>query len=79
MDTRHAQTTRSSQSHNDVSKDYVFRSYVEHLSRLAQERPSDRALIVVNAQGETTLDYATLERRSRALASELQQRLVSAP
>ena len=74
MDTRHAQTTRSSQSHNDVSKDYVFRSYVEHLSRLAQERPSDRALIVVNAQGETTLDYATLERRSRALASELQQR-----
>lgn len=74
MDTRHAQTTRSSQSHNDVSKDYVFRSYVEHLSRLARERPSDRALIVVNAQGETTLDYATLERRSRALASELQQR-----
>lgn len=74
MDTRHAQKTRSSQSHNDVSKDCVFRSYVEHLSRLARERPSDRALIVVNAQGETTLDYATLERRSRALASELQQR-----
>ncbi|WP_240538633.1 condensation domain-containing protein [Halomonas sp. SH5A2] len=29
---------------------------------------------MVNAQGEITLDYATLERRSRALASELQQR-----
>ncbi|WP_217987321.1 non-ribosomal peptide synthetase [Vreelandella alkaliphila] len=56
-------------SHNDA-----FNSYAEHLSRLARERPSDRALIVVNAQGETILDYATLERRSRALASELQQR-----
>ncbi|OAZ97104.1 hypothetical protein ADS46_17400 [Halomonas sp. G11] len=52
----------------------VFISYVEHLSRLARERPGDRALVVVNAQGETILDYATLERRSRALASELQQR-----
>jgi acyl-CoA synthetase (AMP-forming)/AMP-acid ligase II/alpha-ketoglutarate-dependent taurine dioxygenase/acyl carrier protein len=64
MDTRHAQTTCSSPSHN----------LVEHLSCLAQQRPSDRALVVVNAQGETILDYATLERRSRALASELQQR-----
>ncbi|AQU81373.1 hypothetical protein B2G49_01330 [Halomonas sp. 'Soap Lake  len=61
-------------SHNDAFRNDVFRSYVEHLSRLARERPSDRALIVVNAQGETILDYATLERRSRALASELQQR-----
>ncbi|WP_232471499.1 non-ribosomal peptide synthetase [Halomonas sp. N3-2A] len=61
-------------SHNDAFRNDAFKSYVEHLSRLARERPSDRALIVVNAQGETTLDYATLERRSRALASELQQR-----
>lgn len=66
-------------SHNDALRSDAFRndafkSYVEHLSRLARERPSDRALIVVNAQGETILDYATLERRSRALASELQQR-----
>ncbi|MGS2744406.1 amino acid adenylation domain-containing protein [Halomonas sp. LS-001] len=29
---------------------------------------------MVNTQGEITLDYATLERRSRALACELQQR-----
>ena len=69
MNIRHAQTMNSHPSHNVVNH-----SFVEHLSRLAQERPSDRALIVVNAQGETTLDYATLERRSRALASELQQR-----
>ena len=69
MNIRHAQTTCSSSPHNGVSNNFV-----EHLSRLAQERPHDRALIVVNAQGETTLDYATLERRSRALASELQQR-----
>ncbi|AVU08510.1 MULTISPECIES: condensation domain-containing protein [unclassified Halomonas] len=74
MDTRHAQTMNSHPSHNDAFRNDVFRSYVEHLSRLARERPSDRALIVVNAQGETILDYATLERRSRALASELQQR-----
>lgn len=79
MNIRHAQTMNSHSSHNVanhscVSNNDVFRSYVEHLSRLARERPSDRALIVVNAQGETTLDYATLERRSRALASELQQR-----
>lgn len=60
--------------HNVANHSDVFRSYVEHLSRLARERPSDRALIVVNAEGETTLDYATLEWRSRALASELQQR-----
>lgn len=59
---------------NDAFRNDAFKSYVEHLSRLARERPSDRALIVVNAQGETILDYATLERRSRALASELQQR-----
>ncbi|BBI49007.1 hypothetical protein HORIV_14280 [Vreelandella olivaria] len=69
MNIRHAQTTFSSSPHNGVSNNFV-----EHLSRLAQERPHDRALIVVNAQGDTTLDYATLERRSRALASELQQR-----
>lgn len=69
MDTRHAQTTCSSSPHNGVSNNFV-----EHLIRLAQERPHDRALIVVNAQGDTTLDYATLEKRSRALASELQQR-----
>ncbi|PAU75282.1 non-ribosomal peptide synthetase [Halomonas salipaludis] len=50
------------------------RDFVEHLSRLASERPTDSALIVVSAQGEITLDYATLERRSRTLASELQQR-----
>ncbi|WP_168381005.1 non-ribosomal peptide synthetase [Modicisalibacter radicis] len=50
------------------------RDFIEHLGRLATERPADRALIVVNAQGETTLDYATLERRSRALAAELQER-----
>ena len=68
MNIRHAQTMNSHPSHNVVNH-----SFVEHLSRLARERPSDRALIVVNAQGETTLDYATLERRSRALASELQQ------
>ncbi|KTG24326.1 hypothetical protein AWR38_23130 [Idiomarina sp. WRN-38] len=59
----------SHSAHHDV-----FISYVEHLSRLSQERPGDRALVTVNAQGETILDYATLERRSRALASELQQR-----
>lgn len=69
-------------SHNDAFRsdavrNDVFRSYVEHLSRLARERPSDRALIVVNAQGDTALDYATLERRSRALASELQQRFAA--
>lgn len=69
MNIRHAQTMNSHPSHNVANH-----SFVEHLSRLAQERPHDRALIVVNAQGETTLDYATLERRSRALASELQQR-----
>ncbi|WP_082926053.1 condensation domain-containing protein [Halomonas sp. G11] len=69
MTTRHAQTMNSHPAHHDV-----FISYVEHLSRLARERPGDRALVVVNAQGETILDYATLERRSRALASELQQR-----
>jgi acyl-CoA synthetase (AMP-forming)/AMP-acid ligase II/alpha-ketoglutarate-dependent taurine dioxygenase len=69
MNTRHAQTTYSNSSSNDVSQNLV-----ERLSRLARERPSDRALIVVNAQGETTLDYTTLERRSRALASELQRR-----
>ncbi|MGP9766972.1 amino acid adenylation domain-containing protein [Halomonas sp. AOP13-D3-9] len=69
MNIRHAQTTFSSSPHNGVSNNFV-----KHLSRLAQERPHDRALIVVNAQGDTTLDYATLERRSRALASELQQR-----
>ncbi|WP_201524286.1 non-ribosomal peptide synthetase [Halomonas sp. 59] len=69
MNIRHAQTMNSHPSHNVANH-----SFVEHLSRLARERPSDRALIVVSAQGETTLDYATLERRSRALASELQQR-----
>lgn len=69
MNIRHAQTTFSSSPHKGVSNNFV-----EHLSRLAQERPHGRALIVVNAQGDTTLDYATLERRSRALASELQQR-----
>ncbi|MDR5873398.1 condensation domain-containing protein [Halomonas sp. CUBES01] len=74
MNIRHAQTVNSRPSHNDASRNDAFRSYVEHLSRLARERPNDRALTVVNAQGETTLDYATLERRSRALASELQQR-----
>ncbi|MDQ7733307.1 condensation domain-containing protein [Halomonas sp. SpR1] len=74
MNIRHAQTAFSNPSCNDANYNDVFRSYVEHLSRLARERPSDRALIVVNAQGEITLDYATLERRSRALASELQQR-----
>ncbi|MCI0592383.1 amino acid adenylation domain-containing protein [Chromohalobacter marismortui] len=50
------------------------RDFIEHLGRLARERPADRALVVVNAQGEITLDYATLERRSRALAAELQER-----
>ena len=74
MNIRHAQTVNSRPSHNDASRNDAFRSYVEHLSRLARERPNDRALTVANAQGETTLDYATLERRSRALASELQQR-----
>ena len=69
MTTRHAQAMNSHSAHHDV-----FISYVEHLSRLSQERPGDRALVTVNAQGETILDYATLERRSRALASELQQR-----
>ncbi|PCF95299.1 condensation domain-containing protein [Vreelandella nigrificans] len=74
MDTRHTQTMNSHPSHNDALRNDAFKSYVEHLSRLARERPSDRALIVVNAQGETILDYSTLEWRSRALASELQQR-----
>ncbi|MGP9685815.1 amino acid adenylation domain-containing protein [Halomonas sp. AOP25-F1-15] len=74
MNIRHAQTSNSNPSRNDVSQSCAADSFVEHLSRLARERPSDRALIVVNAQGEITLDYATLERRSRALASELQQR-----
>ncbi|MGP5562516.1 amino acid adenylation domain-containing protein [Vreelandella alkaliphila] len=77
MNIRHAQTMNSHPSHNDAFRSDAFQSYVEHLSRLARERPSDRALIVVNTQGETILDYATLERRSRALASELQQRFAA--
>lgn len=69
MNIRHAQTMNSYPSQNDF-----FKSFVEHLSHLAKERPLDKALIVVRAQGDTILDYATLELRSRALASELQQR-----
>nr|WP_163500592.1 condensation domain-containing protein [Halomonas socia] len=64
MNAVHPATPRTDSSHD----------FVEHLSRLASERPTDSALIVVSAQGEITLDYATLERRSRALASDLQAR-----
>ncbi len=62
--------------HSPTPRTDYPRDFVEHLSRLARERPTDRALIVVNAQGETILDYATLERRARALAAELQERFV---
>jgi amino acid adenylation domain-containing protein len=50
------------------------RDMVEHLRTLAVERPADTALITVDAQGDTFIDYATLDRRVRALAGELQAR-----
>ncbi|MFM9271600.1 condensation domain-containing protein [Halomonas elongata] len=52
------------------------RTLVERLGQLAGERPGDTALIVVNAQGDEVIDYATLDRRTRALAVELQTRFL---
>ncbi|RST55767.1 non-ribosomal peptide synthetase [Variovorax sp. MHTC-1] len=53
-------------------------NFVEHLRSLATQRAADTALIVVRASGsevvDTMIDYATLDRRVRALASLLQRR-----
>ncbi|MFG6175959.1 amino acid adenylation domain-containing protein [Halomonas sp. THAF12] len=57
-----------------MSRSEPSSTLVDHLCRLASERPHDRALIVVGAYDERLFDYATLDRRVRALASELQGR-----
>lgn len=53
-------------------------NFVAHLRMLSQHRPHDTALIVVSEQDGVTvdsaIDYATLDRRVRALAALLQQR-----
>lgn len=53
-------------------------TFVEHLRALATQRAADTALIVVRASGsevvDMVIDYATLDRRVRALASLLQRR-----
>jgi len=54
------------------------RNFVEHLQRLAGERPDDTALVIVSAVGglavDTPITYAALARRVRALATRLQRR-----
>ena len=54
------------------------RNFVDHLQRLAAERPDDTALVIVSAAAGTTLDtpigYAALALRVRALAARLQRR-----
>jgi amino acid adenylation domain-containing protein len=53
-------------------------NFVDHLQRLASERPDDTALVIVSAVDGTTLDtpisYAELAQRVRALAARLQRR-----
>ncbi len=63
-----ANTTMTS-SFSDSPSDMVRR-----LRGLAATRPGDTALTVVHRAGETRLDYADLDRRSRALAAQLQRR-----
>ena len=54
------------------------RNFVDHLQRLATERPDDTALVIVSAVDGATLDtpirYAELSQRVRALATRLQRR-----
>jgi amino acid adenylation domain-containing protein len=54
------------------------RNFVDHLQRLAAERPDDTALVIVSAADGATLDtpirYAELALRVRALAARLQRR-----
>lgn len=64
---------KSHPSHATLSRDYP-RNMVERLRGLAAMRPGDIALITVNVQGDTLIDYATLELRVRALAAKLQAR-----
>jgi amino acid adenylation domain-containing protein len=44
------------------------------LRALAAARPNDTGLVVVGKRGELRFDYATLDRRARAVATQLQQR-----
>ncbi|SFW18525.1 Acyl-CoA synthetase (AMP-forming)/AMP-acid ligase II, partial [Nitrosovibrio sp. Nv17] len=48
---------------------------VEHLRRLAAQRPGDTAVIEVGAGDDTLLSYAELDGRARVLAAQLQARL----
>ncbi|WP_457334934.1 amino acid adenylation domain-containing protein [Rhizobacter sp. P5_C2] len=54
------------------------RNFVDHLQRLAAERPDDTALVIVSAVDGATRDtpitYAALALRVRALAARLQRR-----
>ena len=57
------------------------KNFVEHLSRLAVERPYDTALVVVGAKDgastDTAISYALLDQRVRALAARLQRRFAT--
>lgn len=59
-------------------REYSPRNFVEHLRRLAESRPADMALVVVNERDGTPLDtaftYAELDMRVRALAASLQKK-----
>ncbi|SHN31650.1 non-ribosomal peptide synthetase [Rhizobacter sp. OV335] len=54
------------------------RNFVDHLQRLAAERPQDTALVIVGAVDgatvDTTIRYAGLSQQVRALAARLQRR-----